>query len=77
MEDDEYKLLNDPEYTEEWVEQELARGTFYFYEQLGVEDGVEDSYICDCHRAYGKKCLFLRNIEKEGVDENVSDYLEA
>lgn len=52
MTDDEHKLLNDPEYTKEWVEQELARGTFYFYEQLGIED----SYICDCHKAYGKKC---------------------
>ena len=34
MKDDEYELLNDPEYTKEWVEKELARGTFYFYEQL-------------------------------------------
>lgn len=51
MKDDECKLLNDPEYTKEWVEQELARATFYFYEQLGVKD----SYICDCHIVHGKK----------------------
>ena len=65
MKDDEYKLLNDTEYTKEWVEQELARGTFYFYEQLGV--GVEHtSYICDCHKAYGKKCLYPERYREGG-----------
>lgn len=65
MKDDEYKLLNDPEYTREWVEQELARGTFYFYEQLGVED----SYICDCHRAYGKMCKYPQKYREGGCNE--------
>ena len=65
MKDDEYKLLNDPEYTKEWVEKELARGAFYFYEQLEV--GVEHpSYICDCHRAYGEKCKYPEKY-REGV----------
>ena len=62
MKDDEYKLLTDLEYTKEWVEKELARGTFYFYEQLEVED----SYICDCHRAYGKKCKYPERYRKGG-----------
>lgn len=48
--------------TKEWVEKELARGTFYFYEQLEVED----SYICDCNRAYGKKCLSPEKYRKGG-----------
>ena len=62
MEDDEQQLLNDPEYARAWVEQELARGTLYFYEQLGVED----PYICDCHRAYGKNCLYPRKYREGG-----------
>jgi len=62
MKDDECKLLTDPEYAEEWMGQELARGTFYFYEQLGVED----SYICDCCKAYGKKCLFPQKYREGG-----------
>lgn len=64
MKDDEYKLLTDPEYTKERVEKELARGTFYFYEQLEVED----SYICDCHKNYGKKCLYPEEYREGGCN---------
>lgn len=36
--DDEQRLLNDPEYAQASV----ARGTFYFYKELDVED----RYVC-------------------------------
>lgn len=52
MEDDEQRLLNDPEYAQAWVEQEIARGRFYFYKELDMED----HYVCDCTKNYGKAC---------------------
>lgn len=52
--DDEQRLLNDPEYAQAWVEQEIARGTFYFYKELDLVD----HYVCDCEVNYGKDCKF-------------------
>lgn len=52
MEDDEQRLLNDPEYAQAWVEQEIARGSFYFYKELDMED----HYVCHCTKNYGKAC---------------------
>lgn len=54
MKDDEYKLLNDPEYAQAWVEQEIARGTFYFYKELDMED----RYVCDCMKNCGGDCKY-------------------
>lgn len=50
--DDEQRLVNDPEYVQAWVEQEIARGRFYFYKELDMED----HYVCDCMKNYGKAC---------------------
>lgn len=51
---EEYKLLNDPEYREEWVKEQLEQSTEYFLDQLGIKD----NYVCDCMKNYGKDCLF-------------------
>ena len=52
MKDDERRLLNDTEYAQAWVEQEIARGTFYFYKELDMED----HYVCDCMKNCGRDC---------------------
>lgn len=48
----EYKILNDPEYREQWVKDELRASSEYFLEQLGIKD----KYICDCEKNYGVVC---------------------
>lgn len=58
----EYKLLNDPEYREQWVKEQPEQSTEYFLDQLEIKD----KYICDCHRNHGKDCLFPEKYRKEG-----------
>lgn len=41
MKDDEHLLLNDPEYTEGWVEQEIARSRDYFFKEVLGEEETE------------------------------------
>lgn len=64
MEDDEQRLLSDPEYAQAWVEQEIARGRFYFYKELDVED----YYVCDCTKNYGKDCKHLDRYVEGGCN---------
>ena len=52
MEGDEQRLLNDPEYAQAWVEQEIERGRFYLYKELDVED----YYVRNCTKTYGRAC---------------------
>lgn len=33
-----------------WVDQEIERGTFYFYKELDMEDHC----VCDCMKSYGR-----------------------
>lgn len=65
MEDDGQRLLNDPEYAQAWVEQEMARGRFYFYKELDVED----YYVCDCMKNYGKACKNPSKYREGGCNE--------
>lgn len=52
---DEWYLLNDPEYREKWVENEIKSSTRYFLSEIGVED----SCLCDCDKAwnFGKRSI--------------------
>lgn len=40
--DDEERLLNDPEYAEAWVEQEIARSRDYFFKEVFGEEEKGD-----------------------------------
>lgn len=40
MKDDEQRLLNDPEYAEAWVEQEIERSRDYFLREVLGDEGV-------------------------------------
>ena len=60
--DDGYNLLNDPEYREQWVKEQLEQSTEYFLDQIGIKD----NYICDCHKNHGKDCLFPEKYRNGG-----------
>lgn len=54
MSREEYKLLTDSEYKEQWVETQLENYSEYFIEQ----PNLEDNYVCDCTKNYGKTCKY-------------------
>ena len=50
------------------VEKAGQEGNALFYKWLEEQTAIKDKYPCDCHKNYGKDCLFPEKHREEGCN---------